>query len=83
MSLPSLIATFEWSSNDTHSPANSMTLRVAVQWRMKTSMTQTLCSHVLDVQPLVCKVRVRKEVKTIISIIAEILFPSPTFKLTL
>lgn len=83
MPLPSLIATFEWSSNDTHTSASSTTLSVSVRWRMKTSMTQTLCSHVLDVQPLVCKVRGRKKVKTINAIIADTLFPSPTVKLTL
>lgn len=83
MSLSSLIATCEWSGNDARAPASSTTLSVAVRWRMKASVTQTLCSHVRDVQPLACKVGVRKEVKTISAVIAETLFPPPTFKLTL
>lgn len=75
---------FSLFESNTHIPASSMTLSgVAVWWWMKTSITQTLCSRVLDVQPLVCKVKVRKKVKTISAIIAETLFPSPTFKLTL
>lgn len=75
MSLSSLRATSEWSGNDTHTPASSTTLSVSVRWRMEASVTQTLCSRVRDVQPLACKVGVRKEVKSISAIIAETLPP--------
>lgn len=75
MSLPSLMATSEWSGNDTHTLASSTPLSVSVRWRMKASVMQTLCSRVQDVQPLACKVGVRKEVESISAVIAETLPP--------
>lgn len=75
MSLPSLMATSEWSGNNTHTPESSTTLSVSVRCRMKASVMQTLCSHVRDVQPLACKAGVRKEVKSISAFIAETLPP--------